>query len=58
MYSDDKDSTIAKIIDDIVETEDNETAHIILDNILCDILYDDGYHKVIDAYRRAPKWYA
>lgn len=58
MYSDDKDSTIAKIIDDIVETEDNETAHIILDNILCDILYDDGYHKVIAAYRRAPKWYA
>ena len=36
----------------------NFIKNIILDNILCDILYDDGYHKVIAAYRRAPKWYA
>lgn len=58
MYSDDKDSIIARIIDDIVETEDTETAHIILDDILCEILYGEGYHKVVDAYREATKWYA
>lgn len=35
-----------------------ETTHIEMDNLMCDLLCGLGYEKGIEVFRRAPKWYS
>lgn len=37
---------------------DTETAHCDADGLLCDLLRDLGYEKVVEAYQKVEKWYA
>ena len=37
---------------------DTESAHAEADDVLCDLLKELGYTKVIEEYKKVPKWYA
>ena len=37
--------------------EDIENGHVDADKILCDILLELGYKKLVECYRDVPKWY-
>lgn len=41
-----------------INNEDTEYAHIIADDILCDLLKDLGYTELIAVYEKINKWYA
>lgn len=36
----------------------SEFDHDIADSILCDLLEELGYHELVDAYIKLPKWYS
>lgn len=35
-----------------------ETMHIEMDNLMCDLLKELGYEKGVEVFERAPKWYS
>ena len=35
-----------------------ETAHIVMDNVMCDLLRELGYGEGVDVFEDTPKWYA
>lgn len=37
---------------------DTETAHILADNVLCDLLEELGFEEVTEEYHKIRKWYA
>lgn len=37
---------------------DPEEAHYLADEILCEILYELGYDKIVDIFDNIRKWYA
>lgn len=39
-------------------SSDTETAHANADDILCWLLEDLGYKRVVSVYRKIKKWYA
>jgi hypothetical protein len=36
----------------------SEESHIAADDILCELLFNLGFDKIVDAYNKIPKWYA
>lgn len=40
------------------EIADVESAHEDADNVLCDLLKDLGYDRVVEEYNKVEKWYA
>jgi hypothetical protein len=38
--------------------DDTESAHCDADGLLCDLLIELGYDKVVAAYQEIEKWYA
>lgn len=42
----------------LAENEDTEDAHIEADRILCELLTQLGYNKVVLEFRKMHKWYA
>lgn len=36
----------------------SEESHIAADDILCELLLNLGFDKIVDAYNKIPKWYA
>lgn len=38
--------------------DDEEVAHSLADDILCDLLINLGYIELVDAYNDIDKWYA
>lgn len=38
--------------------DDEETAHYLADEILCDLLISLGYAELVKVYDSVPKWYA
>ena len=40
-----------------VDVEDIENGHVDADKILCDILLELGYKKLVECYKDVPKWY-
>lgn len=38
--------------------DDQEGRHRAMDNIMCDILRQQGYGAGIDVFKNTPKWYA
>lgn len=55
-----KQELIVKFVEKIKKTErlDTELAHIEDDEILCELLRELGYGKVVDEYKKKSKWYA
>jgi hypothetical protein len=41
-----------------IEDEDQETAHVEADRILCQLLKELGFKKLVKKYQDIPKWYA
>jgi predicted RNA-binding Zn-ribbon protein involved in translation (DUF1610 family) len=41
-----------------IDNDDMEDAHCKADDILCELLRELGYGKLIDTYEKVPKWYA
>lgn len=39
------------------QDDDTSSAHAEADNVLCDLLTDLGYTKIVEEYRKVPKWY-
>ena len=37
---------------------DEETAHVIADRVLCELLKELGYQSVVDAFDDVSKWYS
>ena len=37
---------------------DEETTHIMVDELMCDILRELGYGEGVDIFEKMPKWYA
>lgn len=35
-----------------------EEAHIMADELMCDILFELGYGEGVDIFKKMPKWYA
>lgn len=42
----------------LAENEDTEDAHIEADRILCELLTQLGYNKVVEEFEKMDKWYA
>lgn len=40
-----------------IDNRDIEGAHGEADDILCELLIELGYQKVVDEYNNIPKWY-
>ena len=47
-----------KRLEQAQENCDVESAHTDADNVLCDLLKDLGYDKVVEEYNKVKKWYA
>lgn len=41
-----------------MENEDQETAHVHADDVLCGLLLHLGYDDIVDDFNEMPKWYA
>lgn len=41
-----------------IKNNDCEVAHHIADDILCDVLIELGYEKLVDLFYKVDKWYA
>lgn len=39
-------------------SKDEEFAHMKADKILCDLLVELGYEKIVDEYNKVEKWYS
>ena len=56
-----KEKLVKKYIDELekqVKNSDTEEAHAIVDALLCDLLSELGYQKIVKAYKKIDKWYA
>ena len=56
-----KKPNITQIIDELKmlqKSSDTEMAHSDADGLLCDLLCDLGYEKVVKEYIKIDKWYA
>ena len=53
-----RDSEWAEKLRAAAENEDTESAHIIADRTLVELLESLGYHKTVKAFKSIPKWYA
>lgn len=42
----------------LIECEDSEYAHSRADELLCELLEDLGYGKIVELYSDVEKWYA
>lgn len=42
----------------LLESDDQEVAHVEADTLLCKILISLGFGDVVDVYNAIPKWYA
>lgn len=42
----------------LAEMSDTEAAHIMADDVLCELLTALGYGDVVEAYANVGKWYA
>lgn len=40
------------------EDHDTESAHAEADDVLCDLLKELGYIKIVEEYHKVSKWYA
>jgi hypothetical protein len=49
---------IIKRLKELQKKEDIEAAHIEADEILCSLLEKLGYEKVVEEWKKVPKWYA
>ena len=38
--------------------DDTEMTHILADEVLCELLKELGYDKVVEAFEDLPKWYS
>lgn len=47
-----------KALRKLADSKDIECAHIEADDLLCEILLDLGYDKIVEAYEAIDKWYA
>lgn len=47
-----------KKLKDILNIGDIEIAHIMADEVLCDLLHELGYFSIISLYEDVDKWYA
>lgn len=56
----DFDSIYKEKLDEIEELYegDTEVLHSKADELLCDLLLDIGYPKVVEKFKSLPKWYA
>lgn len=52
------DDMYAKSIQNSCNTGDNERDHAEADEIVCNLLKELGFHKVVEAYEDVGKWYA
>lgn len=43
---------------ELIESDDDEIAHIKADSILCEILMREEYNELVDLYGQVPKWYS
>lgn len=43
---------------ELQSSDDIETAHVLADNILCEILETLGYDGIVNEYTKIDKWYA
>ena len=41
-----------------INNDDTETAHLLADEILCDVLCELGYKNLVDLFYKVDKWYA
>ncbi len=41
-----------------VENDDEEYVHIVMDDIICNLLRQLGYGEGIDIFNNTPKWYS
>ena len=49
---------LLQVIGSVNRDHDKEDAHIKADNILCNLLKELGFEKLVELYRKVPKWYA
>lgn len=47
-----------KCLTELSKDDDIEVAHMVADNVLCEILDELGYSDITDQYTKVPKWYA
>ena len=45
-------------MNDLLDMNDKEEAHIRADNILCEVLEKIGFHDVVNVFHEIDKWYA
>ena len=53
-----RDEAAAKEAERIIATRDTEMAHVDLDALLCEVLENQGFTKLVQAFNSAHKWYA
>lgn len=53
-----RDEAAAKEAERIIQTRDTEMSHVALDNLLCEVLENQGFTKLVQAFNKADKWYA
>lgn len=47
-----------KLLEEQQHNNDHESAHSNADGLLCDLLLELGYYKVVEAWAGVGKWYA
>jgi hypothetical protein len=52
-----RDEAIAKL-KEAAKSVDTERAHVVADDVLCDLLTALGYEDVVAAWGKVDKWYA
>ena len=51
-------SDAVKELIELQSETDTETAHILADDVLCDMLESLGFHEVVTEYQKIAKWHA
>ncbi len=49
---------VINILRDCQESSDNEAAHIVADNALCDFLVSLGHEDIVKEFNNVGKWYS
>jgi hypothetical protein len=44
-------------LEQLASLDDQETAHVNADNLLCQLLEHLGFKEVVEAYEKIDKWY-
>ena len=47
-----------KELNECIENDDVESAHVHADNVLCELLIALGYEDIVNEYHLVHKWYA